>query len=163
MRLYELPAAFAEVEAMLIDGELDEAAMAKLAALEGTLNEKVQSCLCVSRNFSARADARKAEADRLAALAKSDRGNSDRLKNYVQDTLEKLGVAKVETELFKVRIQDNPPSVVVSEAVDLDWLPKEMVRITKEVDKKKVLAAGNMGLPLPEGIQIIQTKSLRVQ
>ena len=162
MKLYELPAAFAEVEMMLVDGELTEEAMAKLAALEGTLEEKVQSCLCVAKNFAARAVIRKREADRMYDLAKSDEGNLKRLMDYVQFVMEKLDYERIETDLFKVRIQANPPSVVIDELLDLAHIPAEWVKTTIAPDRKAILAAAKSGDPLVEGITIVQTKSLRV-
>lgn len=163
MRLYELPARFQEIESLAIDGELTDEHLAKLAELEGTLAEKVQSSLCVSRNFAARAAARKAEADRLSALAKSDAANEERLKKYVEGVLLALNVDKVETDLFKVRIQANPPKVVIAEGFDLSTLPDEWLNPPKprEANKKAILAASK-DAPLPEGVSIVQEKSLRV-
>lgn len=160
MKLYQLPSAFAEIEAMLTDGEIDTQAMEKLASLEGELQEKVQSCLCVARNFAARAEARKNEANRLAALAQADASNEKRLKEYVQGVMTQLGQDRIETELFKVWIQNNPPSVNVD---DVSTLPTEFTKTTVEADKKALMAAHKEGKTLPGGVTINQTRSLRVK
>jgi hypothetical protein len=162
MKLYELPAKFAEFETMLIDGELTDDAMARLTELEASLTEKVQSCLCVMRNFDARASARKEEAKRLNALAQTDSQSAERLKKYVQQTLERLGMKSIETPLFKARLQNNPPGCTIEEGTEL---PPWLVRIVPEViepDKKAIMDAHKAGQPLPEGVKITQTQSLRI-
>lgn len=165
MKLYELPARFAEVEAMLIDGEMTEEVCAKLSFLEETISAKVQACLCVVKNLEARAYARYTEAGRISELGDSDKRNADRLKAYVEKTLISIGIDKLETELFKVSFKLNPPKIVVKDDLDINDLPDEWVRIvpeSKELDKKKIMAASK-DCPLPFGIEVVQEKRMVVK
>lgn len=165
MTLYSLPAAFAEIEAMAEEGELSEAAIERLASLEGTLAEKVQSCLCVARNFAARYDARIGEASRLQDLAESDRKSELGIYAYVEKVLRQLKVDKIETDLFKVSFAKNPPKVVVKDDLDIETLPDEWLRVVpehKELDKKKVLAASK-DCPLPFGVEVQQTDRMVIR
>lgn len=161
MKLYELPAAFNEIEALLIDGEMTEEAMDRLARLEGALADKVQACMCVAQNFAARSAARKRESDRLASLAYQDANNEKRLREYVQRVMEQLGQKRVDTDLFAVWIQANAPAVTIDETVDVQKLPDGWIRIKFEPNKTAIMQAHKDGAPLPEGISITQTRSLR--
>ena len=79
MKLYELPAAFAEAEALTTDdGELTPEAFEKLTALEIELDKKVDGCCRVMRHFEAQAAAYKAEADRLTHHRTVAENNADR-------------------------------------------------------------------------------------
>ena len=165
MRLYELPARFAEVEAMLVDGEMSQEAMDKLASLEETIAAKVQSCLCVVKNLEARAYARYTEAGRLSELADSDKKNADRLRAYVEKTLISIGIDKLETELFRVSFKLNPPKIVVKDDFDIADISDEWVRWPDpkpELDKKKILAASK-DCPLPFGLEVVQEKRMVVK
>ncbi len=162
--LHSLPSRFAEIEAMLADGELDDEALAKLADAESDLKAKVQSCLCVARNFEERGAARNREATRLLDLTKSDCNNAKRLYEYVERVLKQLAIDKIETDLFKISFRSNPPKVVVADGFDINTLPDEWLRVVpekKELDKKAVLEASKE-TPLPEGLSVEQTKRMVV-
>ena len=163
MRLYQLPAAFAEIEAMTCDdGELSSEAMEKLTSLEMALESKIEACCRVVRHFEANATAYKTEAERLSRNAAAAASNAKRLKEYMQMVLETLNLPRVETELFKVRIQHNPPSVKISESVYATRLPEEFQRVIIEPDKSALMEAFKSGKELPIGVTVVQTSSLRI-
>lgn len=163
MKLYELPASFAQLEALAVDGELTDEHLAKLADLEASLKDRVQAVLCVARNFAARAAARKAEADRLYGLAQTDANNEKRLLRYVEDTLLKLGMDRIETDLFRCWMQTTPPKVSISPQLSATDLPLKFRKVNVEADKSAILAAHKNGELLPEGVGVTQTKTLRVK
>ena len=163
--LWQIPARFSEIEAMLADGELSEEDLAKLADAESDLKAKVQSCLCVARNFEARSEARYNEGERLRRLAETDSNNADRLTEYVERVLKQLAIDKIETDLFRISFRSNPPKVVVADDFDISTLPDEWIRVVpekKEIDKKAVLEASKE-TPLPEGLSVEQTKRMVVR
>lgn len=160
MKLYQLPACFAEIELLASDGELTPDLEAKLDALEMELSTKLDSCCRVLRSLEARAAAYKAEADRMYDGAAKAETSAWRLKEYMQRTLEALGIERQDTELFRLRIAKNPPSVKFDG--DPRELPIVYQRVTVEADKKRLLDAHKGHMTLPPGVSIQQTKSLRI-
>lgn len=162
VKLYQLPQAFAEVEAMTEDGELTPEAFAKLTSLELELKQKLDGCCRVMRHFEAQAAAFNTEADRLAKHAKAAANSVEWLKSYMEDNLAKMGIEKIETDLFKLRLQNNPPSCQIDPGLDVATLPPYLVKQTIEVDRRACLQFAKGDGPLPKGISIVQTKSLRI-
>ena len=162
MKLYELPPAFAEVELAAADGELDAASMERLAALEGELSARVDGCCRVVRGLEARAGAFVAEAERLRSRAAVAVANARRLKEYVRQNLEAMGVPRVETALFTVRLQQNPAAVNLAPGLEPEALPEEFRRTRCEPDRAALLLAHKQGRPLPNGVTITRTTGLRI-
>lgn len=162
MKLYQLPAAFTDIDLMTQDGELPPEAMEKLAALEMELGQKLDACCRVMRRFEAQAAAYKNEADRFAKHATSATNNAARIKKYMEDNLKALGIDKIETELFRLRLQNNAPSCEIVAGFDLRTLPEEYQSIKIDANKRALLQAHKDGVLLPEGVSIVQTRTLRV-
>jgi hypothetical protein len=163
MKLYELPAAFAEAEMMLTDdGELTPEAFEKFESLKIALESKIEGCCRLMRHFDAQGASYKAEADRLTHHRTVAENNAKRLKEYMKTTLDTLGIKKVETELFKVRIQNNPLAVNVDDSVNAEQLPDEFKVVEYRPNKKAMLEASKDGKALPEGCSVTQGSHLRV-
>ena len=163
MRLYELPSAFAEIESLSDEnGELPPDAFERLNALECELETKAENICRVVRNYEARAAAFKAEADRLTNHRTVAENNVKRLKEYLKQTLDTLGIKKLEAGLFCPRIQANPLAVSVADTVDAEKLPPEFRVVEYSADKKALLKASKEGRKLPEGITVSQGSHLRI-
>lgn len=162
MKLYLLPPAFEAVLAATEDGELTPEALAKLDSLEMELKDKVDGCCRVMKAFDAQADAYKAEADRLYKHSQMAANQAKRMKEYVDTNLRAIGVEKLETELFKLRYQKNPPSCVVPDGLDPSTLPEAFKVVKIEPNKRAMIDAAKAGQTLPEGITITQATSLRI-
>ncbi len=163
MKLYQLTTEFQQVEAMTgDDGEILPEAFDRLTALEMELAAKLDGCCRMMRHFEARAAVFKAESDRLAGHARSAAASAARLKRYVEDAMKAIGADKIETELFKLRIQNNPPSCDIDPAIDLRLLPEAFIVTRVEANKRAIIAAALEGEILPAGVTIRQTRTIRI-
>ncbi|MGQ0561157.1 MAG: siphovirus Gp157 family protein [Gemmatimonadota bacterium] len=76
------------------------------------MTEKVRRVALVILNLTASAKAAHAEAERIAAMARSYERQTESLKRYLMFQLERAGTSRVETPTVKVRIQKNTrPSI----------------------------------------------------
>lgn len=162
-KLYQLPAAYKEAEARIIDGELTDEDIKRIDGLDLNLEDRVEAWLFVAKNFEARAEAARPESERLAKLVKTAEKGAQRALDHVEDVLKEIGQDRVETKHFVARLQKGPPKVAIADGFDLTALPEEWLLPAKnrEPDKKAILAASK-DAPLPEGVSIVQEKSLRV-
>ena len=142
-----------------IDAELDSIAMAfdqladtgedqaVLEAIESyfgdLLNErdrKIDGYCRLIDDYIGRAEAQKKEADRIAALAKTNKANADRLKTRLKVYFDANEITKIDTPLHKLWVQKNggaTPIIIAEEFIqDPSKLPVEfqVVTITPNTD-----------------------------
>lgn len=113
MTLYELTQERAALYALLneLEGELteenEEAIDQWLRESKELLQQKVDAYCVVIQEKIAQGEARKKEAERLAALAVSDLSSAKRLKQRLLHFLKENDTPKMETPRFKLRVSKN--------------------------------------------------------
>ena len=111
------------------------------------LEAKLEGIARLLREWDAKADAREAEAKRLATAAKADRARVDRLKAWTMFCLESQGMTKAEAGPYTFAIQKNGGVAPISYITeDPSQWPAEFVVSTPKIDTAKVrefLTAGN--------------------
>jgi len=132
------------------DGNLDgveEQIAAWSAETDEPLEAKLEGIARLIREWGAKADARKAEAKRLAEAAKADENRADRLKAWAKFCLESQGMTKAEAGPYTFAIQKNggvqPIAFLVEDPAQ--W-PTDYVATVPQIDRAKVrefLTAGN--------------------
>ena len=170
MKLYEATDALEEVRAMLdaSEGEWTPEIEAAFAAAEGDFTAKAERVALFVRDRLAMASANTAHAEFHTARARTYTRTADGLKAYLHRELERAGKTKVEGTLVTIALQNNPPSVIAP-AWDEDALkgmaPQFVTRKpeTFTLDKRAILAAAKAGEPYPDGIEIVQSQSLRIR
>lgn len=101
-----------EEQIVATGGELPPDLAELLERLEANLTEKVRRIALVILNLTASAKAAAAEADRIAAMARSYERQAEWLKRYLMFQMQRAGSTRVETPTVKVRIQKNTrPSI----------------------------------------------------
>lgn len=162
MTLYHLPDAFKQLEHLIeqADGELTPELESTLDALQCTLQQKHDGICGLVRQFTADADAAKAESDRLAQLAQVRRNRADRLKRYLMETLQRLDMPGLETAHWKTQVAKSP--LAVSFHGDPGELPERLARVTIAPDCKAALEMHKSGELLPEGFSVKQSYHLRI-
>lgn len=107
LKLYEIADNLEAVTARIIenDGVLTEELEAELDALEGAFEEKVERTALVVQELSRKADACKAEAERLSERADHYERSADSLKEYLRHQLARRDVSRVDGDLVSVRRQ----------------------------------------------------------
>lgn len=117
-----------------------------LAELEQDLKGKVDNYAALITAMNARADVRKAEADRLYHRSKVDANNARFLRERLKFALQQRGISKLETDRYKVGVS-NAGGVAPLVIPDPTALPVEFIRVTevREPDKdaiRKMLQSG---------------------
>jgi hypothetical protein len=117
-----------------------------LAELEQDLKGKVDNYATLITAMNARAEVRKAEADRLYHRAKVDVGNAKFLRDRLKFALEHRGISKLETARYKVGVSKVGGAAPIIIA-DLAAVPADFIRITevREPDKDAIRKALESG------------------
>ena len=137
LTLYQLADDYlAAFDALSEMDEVPEAAIADtLAGLAGTFQDKAVNVALYLRTLEAEAaaiaDARKAMERRESALTR----HALRLRDYLKREMERTGLTRLDHPYLALRVQANPPSVVIEEE---GMLP---ARFTETVTTVKVLKA----------------------
>lgn len=158
-KLYELSASIEQVLTMMEEGA--EGLEDTLDALDMAFEDKVESIIKLWRLKVSQRDAIKAEIYRLnERMNKYDR-EAQWLQAYVEREMKRAGKERINTPLFTIALQNNPPSVNV---IDESAVPEEFWRekVERSIDKKAVLELLKDGQLVP-GVEIRQEKSLRVR
>lgn len=158
MNLYNLSAAFQQIQQMIEDGQ--EGLTDTLESLNDAIEDKAVGYAKVMKNLEAQAKAIKEEETRLADRRKSLESNIKRLKESLENAMLDVNIKRIKTELFSFNIQKNPPSV---EVLNDSVIPKNYFNIPAPVlDKKLILADLKNGVEVP-GVQIKQSEGLRIR
>jgi len=162
MKLYELTEQYQQLLDLAEHAQDDDEAQAfadTLEALGGELAEKLDNCACVAQTLKREAEAVKAEEDRLALRRKALVNSGDRLKAYMQDSMNQVGLRKSKGERFTVGIQANPARVVLD---DETQLPESFWAVKRTPDTAQVRDALKGGQEVP-GAHLEQGESLRIR
>jgi len=101
LKLYEIPVAYRVLMDSIDEtGELTPEIEAKLAELEGNIEDKVDSICALVREATADAEAYDAEAKRLQDRKRAAANRAESLKRYLQQNMEVLNIPKVKTPRF---------------------------------------------------------------
>lgn len=163
MKLYELAEQYNEVFDLLDNPEWDEDTVAEmLASIEDDIDVKVEGYARIIRNLEAEQELCKREADRFAKRAKSKANEVDWLKRNLQNMLYMTGRREVKTDLFNIRIQKNPHSLIM-DTEDLREIPRcYLIEQDPKVDKKRIMADLKDGLELTFA-HLEQGESVRIR
>jgi len=106
--LYELKNEYLELLAMAENEELDPQTIRDtLEGIEGEIGDKAEAYAIMINELLAKADRIDKEVARLDGWVDSLRNNAASMKNILMDTLDVLGVKKIETEHFRIGIAGN--------------------------------------------------------
>jgi hypothetical protein len=113
------------------------------------------------RTLETQAAVAMAEQDRLGKLISARVKAAHRLKDWLKINLERLGMAKVETGIFCVKIQRNGRPSITFDG-NLEDLPFQYRRITVSLDGDAAYRRWKAGDELPDGFQVITGTQLRI-
>lgn len=144
-------------------GDLTDELAAALDAAQGAFDGKAERVGLMVRSLLAHADAVDAEAKRLSARAAAAKKAAEGLKGYLHAQLVRLERREVKGALVTLRVQASPASARCT--IDPAFLPAPLTRqipARVEFDARAALAAHKSGVPLPDGVEIVQGTHLRV-
>lgn len=145
--LLEITDDMAALDALLLENGGDVSDPAVMDAVdrwfaenESRLKDKADGYAAFIQEQKLLAETRKAEADRMAAKARRNQATADFLIGRLKGTMERLGLAKIETARFTVAVQGNGGKQPVDVFGAIDELPEWAKRIKTiiEPDKDKI-------------------------
>lgn len=161
MSLYSLINDVEELNAKLLsDNEAEvQEAYDSMVLCDEKIDELLPWYAKLSKNLEAEAEMYKAEADRLAKMAKSRSNAVERIKQAIYDAMMVTGRDKVKTDIGTYSLQKNPPSV---EITSLDKIPESyLIPQEPKVDKRGIIQAYKMTGEIIPGTEIKQEMGLR--
>lgn len=151
MRLYELPAAFAELLSRADElGELPPDAAALLDALELDVDGKAAGICRLIRGQEVIAASIRVEAGKLVDKARVIERQAEWWKAYLLKALLQIGRDSAGDGAFKARV-GHRASIDVD--VPAEQLPEEFRRVKIEPDKTALTDAAKAGQELPPGVR----------
>lgn len=162
-RLWQIADELDEIAELIAEGggELTPELEARLDALDGAFDEKVERVALVVRERIAFAEAAKMEEERLGAIRKAHERAADGLKRYLLMQMQRTDHLKVETPRARVRVQRNSvPSIAWTRPVE--ELPEAYRRVTIAPDIARVREDVKLGATVPEGFVVEQGYHVRI-
>ena len=159
MKLFELTQSYQQV--LEIAEQLDaETLKDTLDSINDAVEQKVENTAFVVKQLEANISVIDDEIKRLQAMKGTQTNNIKSLKLYLQESMEKVGLDKVQGKLIKIAIQNNPQSV---EVLNENVIPKNyFVEQKPKLDKKALLTDLKSGAQV-SGVEIKQSRSLRIR
>jgi hypothetical protein len=156
MKLHELDQMFSMIESELdtmdqsdLTPELEQRLIEVLQtknSVTDSYKTKVDNYCKLIANLEAIATLRKAEADRLKALAETDSAKVDFLKARLKDSLKQNRLTKLKTDSYNLSVCNNSIAPLV---YDTDSIPSEYQRVKVEIDVKRLREALKDGIDIP--------------
>lgn len=112
MSLYQLAKDYQSLYEQ-IDEIPEDAFTDTLEGIQGEFNEKADSLACFIKNLKADADEIKAEAAALKERENAKRAKADRLRAYLLEQMNAIGIRKIESARNVISVAKSPAKLVV--------------------------------------------------
>ena len=161
--LYDLGDAFNGVMDLVLDETMDLTVLEEcLQAIETDITVKCENGIGLIRSLENLRDGMKTEAQRLTERQRVIDNRIRSIKEWYQRNLDAMGKSKVETMRGTMAVQNNPPSLKVTDAEQIPICYLTLVPARYEVDKDAVKTALKAGEEVP-GAHLEQGRSLRIR
>jgi len=155
--LVEIADAIVEAAEVNEDGEFTPESLARLEALQLTLDQKGEAYAVVHAQLEAEAKSNKELADYYTQRAKARSNVAARLKQRLQGEMVRLGVTKLAGPRGSACLQESPPSVAIP---DESAVPSDYTVVERKVRRRDVLEALKAGQTF-EWASLVRGKHLR--
>ena len=161
--LYDLGDAFNGVMDLVLDETMDLTVLEEcLQTIEADITVKCENGIGLIRSLENLRDGMKTEAQRLTERQRIIDNRIRSIKEWYQRNLDAMGKSKVETLRGTMAVQNNPPSLKVTDAEQIPICYLTFVPARYEVDKDAVKTALKAGEEVP-GAHLEQGRSLRIR
>ena len=134
--LYEITGDMLQIQMMMEDDSLDKQILTDtMEAVEGEYEYKLESYCKIIKNIESDLGGIEAEIQRLSDRKKILKGNIDKLKSSMFESMKATKTPKIKGQIFTIAIQKNGGKApVILDVKDTSELPDELVRIKEEPD-----------------------------
>ena len=159
MRLYDIANDYLALMQAIENDEIPAEAVADtLEAIQGEIEEKADNIGCLLKSIEADITAIKTEEQRLAERRKTKEKAYDRLKQYLSDTLQGLGIGKVETARNVITFRKSEVAEV-NESAFLEWAKANRadlitVKVTESANKTEIKKELKAGAEIPGAVLV---------
>lgn len=163
-KLYEISDKLAVIHDQIIDadGELTEELEKRLDECNLAIREKTGNIARWILNIDGKVGSVDVEIERLQKRKKFAINLQERLKEYIRINMVRADIQKIETDIFTIAVQKNPPSVDITNEEIIPAGYKVIKQIIS-VDKKQLLNDLKEGKKI-EGCHIVLDKThLRIR
>jgi len=158
-KLYEITE---DIAAIITEEEWTEDTERRLESLSMALEKKAENIIGLCTEWESFVAAAKAEEQRIAGRRKAVENRIGHLKGYLQRCMESADIMTMEAGTHSLRIQQNPPKVVVdSEEAIPPWY-FVIIPETTQLDKKALSEDLKKGVEV-KGAHLERGTSLRVR
>lgn len=160
MKLYEIAEQMRQFEADVAYGLIpDEAIADTLETLNCELDEKLESCAILCKEWKADADALKMEEYALCERRKAKEHQIESLKNYVAQQMQALGKNKFESPKASISFRKSEQVVITNEdtirALHPEFLTQKPAEISKILIKDFLKSGGKI-----DGAELVTNNNL---
>ena len=149
MKLYELSAAYKQVEEMLGDGTDNEAILDTLESIKDEITVKAQGICSVISQSDAYVVAIDNEIERLQSLKSMHKKKADWLKDYIKTNMENAGQVKIQTPTHVLSIKKNPHKLIIDDESLIPASYQEIIPQTYKVNSAAVKDDLKNGVDVP--------------
>lgn len=167
MKLYELTSDFRSFMDAVDNDEIPEEAIADtLECIELAIEDKADNMACLLKNLEAEINAIKAEASRLVERGRAKEKTYNRIKEYLADNLQRVGIDKIETARNKITFRKSESVEIGDEDAFIEWAEKERDELltysAPKVNKTAIKKALKGGEEIP-GASIVISQNLQLK
>jgi chromosome segregation ATPase len=165
--LYDLTgdyAKFAEyMEQVELEPEMQEALEDALNNLGEDIEIKLENYAKIIKNFESDIAGLKAEEERLAKKRKAMENSIKHMKERMTIAMQQTGKLDIKGELFKFKVQANPPAVVMDVNYIEDVPEKYLIAQDPKIDRKKLAEDLKAGVELDGVAHLEASASVRIR
>lgn len=162
--LFDLTEELKHIQSVMMNSEGDELPQELIEWLDSTqggYDKKVEGYCAVIGEMEAIVEARKAEANRIRALADTTQNHIDRMKIALKESLLKLETPKLETTRYKVWVQNAGGKLPIQ--IEAEDVPDEWKLVQLVIDKDGIRRELEAGTSLPFAQLLPRGQVLRIK
>lgn len=165
MNLYNLSEEYqkilSEIEYDESTGEINCTSLNKLDEITDAVENKAKAISAYVKNLTASSDALENAIEELKHRQNIIVNKIYSMKNYLQTNMERLGIDKIESHFFDIRLKKNPCKVEITNVDEIpDNYKKAKVEIT--IDKTMIRNDIKEGKDIP-GAKLIKTNRIEIK
>lgn len=162
LTIYDLTGQYLDILKMIEEGTSPEDIEIQLQSLEDKIEEKADGYAVVIKRLEADIQMIVEEEKRLYSRRKALEGSIDRIKRNLEQNMVLQGRKDLKTDKFSFKIQKNRMSAKILDEGKIPEEYKEIVKTVK-VDKQAMIKAFQEDGELIDGVEFLQTESLRIR